>query len=196
MNENAVVIKRKTAETDVFIEFSLYGSGKNDIDTGCGFLNHMLTLFSCHGGFDLVIKCEGDTDVDYHHTVEDVGICLGEAFKKALGDCCGINRYGSAVIPMDESLVLCASDVSGRGVLAYDLGPLNEKVGEMDTELVKEFFAAFARKSAVTLHIKAFYGENTHHKIEAGFKAFAHAMKDAVGKSGNDALLSTKGLIF
>ena len=192
--ENAVTVKRKTAETDISLSLSLYGSGKSEIDTGCGFMDHMLTLFSCHGGFDLNVKCVGDTNVDYHHSVEDIGICLGEAIAKALGDGRGINRYGDAIIPMDESLVLCAVDVSGRGVLAYDMGRLNEKVGEMDTELVKEFFLALTRKSGLTLHIKALAGENTHHKIEACFKAFSRALKKAVKKTGG-AIPSTKGVL-
>lgn len=192
--ENAVKITRKTAETDVSLSLSLYGSGKSEIDTGCGFMDHMLTLFSCHGGFDLSVKCVGDTNVDYHHSVEDVGIVLGEAIAQALGNGAGINRYGDAIIPMDESLVLVAVDVSGRGVLAYDMGRLNEKVGEMDTELVKEFFLALTRKSGLTLHIKALAGENTHHKIEACFKAFARALKKAVKKTGG-AIPSTKGVL-
>ena len=192
--ENAVKITRKTAETDVSLSLSIYGSGKSEIDTGCGFMDHMLTLFSCHGGFDLFVKCVGDTNVDYHHSVEDVGIVLGEAIAQALGDGAGINRYGDAIIPMDESLVLVAVDVSGRGVLAYDLGKLNEKVGEMDTELVKEFFLALTRKSGLTLHIKALAGENTHHKIEACFKAFSRALKKAVRKTGG-AIPSTKGVL-
>lgn len=193
--ENAVNIKRKTAETDVSLSLSLYGSGKSDVDTGCGFMDHMLTLFSCHGGFDLEVKCVGDTNVDYHHSVEDVGIVLGEAIAQALGDGRGINRYGDAIIPMDEALVLCAVDASGRGVLAFDLGKLNEKVGEMDTELVKEFFLALTRKSGLTLHVKALAGENTHHKIEACFKAFSRALKKAVKKTGSGAIPSTKGVL-
>jgi len=192
--ENAVKVTRKTAETDVSVTLSLCGGGKSSVDTGCGFMDHMLTLFSCHGGFDLDVKCVGDTNVDFHHSVEDVGIVLGEAIKKALGDGCGIERYGDAIIPMDESLVLVAVDASGRGVLAYDMGRLNEKVGEMDTELVKEFFLALTRKSGLTLHIKALAGENTHHKIEACFKAFSRALKKAVKKTG-DAIPSSKGVL-
>lgn len=192
--ENAVNITRKTAETDISLSLSLEGSGKSEIDTGCGFMDHMLTLFACHGGFDLSVKCVGDTNVDYHHSVEDVGIVLGDAIKAALGDGAGINRYGDAIIPMDESLVLCAVDVSGRGVLAYDMGRLNEKVGDMDTELVKEFFLALTRKSGLTVHVKALAGENTHHKIEACFKAFARALKKSVKKTG-DAIPSTKGVL-
>lgn len=192
--ENAVKVTRKTAETDVSVTLSLCGGGKSSVDTGCGFMDHMLTLFSCHGGFDLDVKCVGDTNVDFHHSVEDVGIVLGEAIKKALGDGCGIERYGDAIIPMDEALVLAAVDVSGRGVLAYEMGKLNEKVGEMDTELVKEFFLALTRKSGLTLHIKALAGENTHHKIEACFKAFSRALKKAVKKTG-DAIPSSKGVL-
>ncbi|MGN1095837.1 MAG: imidazoleglycerol-phosphate dehydratase HisB [Eubacteriales bacterium] len=195
MAENKVNIARTTAETDISLSLSLYGRGAHIIDTGCGFLDHMLTLFACHGGFDLDVKCKGDTNVDYHHTVEDIGICLGDAFSEALGEKKGIKRYADAIIPMDESLVLSAVDISGRGVLAFDLGHLSEKVGEMDTELVKEFFAAFCRRSGITLHIKAFYGENTHHKIEGAFKAFAHAMKEAVEKTGTDTVLSSKGVL-
>lgn len=193
--ENAVKITRKTAETDVSLSLSLYGSGKSEIDTGCGFMDHMLTLFACHGGFDLSVKCVGDKNVDFHHSIEDVGICLGDAFKKAIGDCRGITRYGDALIPMDEALALCALDVSGRGVLAYDLGELTEKVGDMDTEIVKEFFVAFTQHSGVTVHLKALSGENTHHKIEAGFKAFARALRKAVTKTGLDVIPSSKGVI-
>jgi len=190
-----VTISRKTKETDITLSFGLYGSSKTDIDTGCGFMDHMLTLFSCHGGFDLSVKCVGDKDVDFHHSIEDIGICLGDAFKKAVGDCRGIARYGDAAIPMDEALALCALDVSGRGVLAFDLGALTEKIGDMDTELVKEFFTAFVRHSGVTLHLRALAGENTHHKIEAAFKAFARALKKAVAKTGADTIPSSKGVI-
>lgn len=193
--ENAVTITRKTAETDISLSLSLCGSGKSDVDTGCGFMDHMLTLFACHGGFDLSVRCVGDTNVDYHHSVEDIGICLGDAIKGALGDGCGIERYGDVIIPMDESLVLVAVDASGRGVLAYDMGRLNEKVGEMDTELVKEFFLALTRRSGLTVHIKALAGENTHHKIEACFKAFARALKKAAAKTGSCAIPSTKGIL-
>lgn len=193
--ENAVKITRKTAETDISLSLSLYGSGKSDAQTGCGFMDHMLTLFACHGGFDLSVRCVGDTNVDYHHSIEDIGICLGDAIKSALGDGRGIERYGDATIPMDESLVLVAVDASGRGVLAYDMGRLNEKVGEMDTELVKEFFLALTRRSGLTIHIKALAGENTHHKIEACFKAFARALKKAAKTTGGDTIPSTKGVL-
>ena len=188
-------IKRKTAETDIELSFTLYGEGRCDIDTGCGFLDHMLTLFAVHGGFDLTVKCVGDTKVDYHHTVEDIGICLGVALRESLGDCRGIERYGDITLPMDETLVLCAVDVSGRSVLAFDLGTLTEKVGNFDTELVKEFFTAFVRRSGITLHIKLFYGENTHHKIEAAFKACARALRKAAAQNGTDKIPSSKGVL-
>ena len=188
-------IKRKTAETNIELSFTLYGEGRCDIDTGCGFLDHMLTLFAVHGGFDLTVKCVGDTKVDYHHTVEDIGICLGVALREVLGDCRGISRYGDITLPMDETLVLCAVDVSGRSVLAFDLGTLAQKVGDFDTELVKEFFTAFVRRSGITLHIKLFYGENTHHKIEAAFKACARALAKAAVQTGSDQIPSSKGVL-
>ena len=188
-------IKRKTAETNIELSFTLYGEGRCDIDTGCGFLDHMLTLFAVHGGFDLTVKCVGDTKVDYHHTVEDIGICLGVALRESLGDCRGISRYGDITLPMDETLVLCAVDVSGRSVLAFDLGTLTQKVGDFDTELVKEFFTAFVRRSGITLHIKMFYGENTHHKIEAAFKACARALAKAAVQTGSDQIPSSKGVL-
>lgn len=187
-------ISRKTAETDILLSFAMYGEGKHEIATGCGFLDHMLTLFAVHGGFDLAVKCTGDTYVDYHHTAEDIGICLGDAFKREL-DVRGIARYGDITLPMDETLVLAAVDVSGRAVLAFDLGAMAEKVGDFDTELVKEFFTAFVRRSGITLHIKLFYGENTHHKIEAAFKATARAIAKAVKKDGTDKVPSSKGVI-
>jgi imidazoleglycerol-phosphate dehydratase len=189
-----IEINRKTAETDISLSFALYGEGKHDIHTGCGFLDHMLTLFAVHGGFDLSVKCDGDTYVDYHHSAEDIGIVLGDAFKKEL--CVrGIARYGDITLPMDETLVLAAVDVSGREVLCFDLGALTEKVGDFDTELVKEFFTAFVRRSGITLHIKVFYGENTHHKIEAAFKATARAIAKAVKNDGTDKIPSSKGII-
>ena len=188
-------IKRKTAETDIELSFTLYGEGRYDIDTGCGFLDHMLTLFAVHGGFDLSVKCTGDTKVDYHHTAEDIGICLGVALREMLGDCRGIARYGDITLPMDETLVLAAVDVSGRNVLAFDLGTLTQKVGDFDTELVKEFFTAFVRRSGITLHIKLFYGENTHHKIEAAFKACARALAKAAAQTGSEKIPSSKGVL-
>ena len=188
-------IERKTNETDISLYLNLDGKGEGVIDTGCGFLDHMLTLFASHGRFDLTVKCKGDTQVDDHHTVEDIGICLGVALREVLGDCRGISRYGDITLPMDETLVLCAVDVSGRSVLAFDLGTLAEKVGDFDTELVKEFFTAFVRRSGITLHIKLFYGENTHHKIEAAFKACARALAKAAVQTGSDQIPSSKGVL-
>ena len=190
-------INRKTTETDIALTLCLDGAGKSEIDTGCGFLDHMLTLFARHGGFDLKVKCVGDTFVDYHHTAEDIGICLGEAFRKALGDMKGIYRYGSMILPMDESLILTAVDISGRSHLTYKLDILTEKVGDFDTELVKEFFEAFTRKAELTLHIKQLEGENSHHIIEGTFKSLARTMKQAVAidEKNKDSVPSTKGVI-
>lgn len=190
-------IKRKTEETDIVLSLNLDGSGKGIINTGCGFLDHCLTLFAKHGGFDLTVSCTGDVQVDFHHTVEDVGICLGEAFAKAVGDMRGICRYGHSILPMDEALLLCATDVSGRGVLCYDLDIPAQKVGEFDTELIEEFFLGFVRKSNVTLHIKQLSGKNSHHILEGAFKAFARALKDSVSideKTKNE-IPSTKGVL-
>lgn len=175
---NAEIV-RKTSETDIALSLDIDGSGKNEIDTGCGFLDHMLTLFARHGRFDLTVKCCGDTNVDYHHTVEDVGIALGEAFSKALGDKSGINRYGSLLLPMDEALVACAVDISGRAMLCYSLDVPTEKVGDFDTELGEEFFWGFVRNANITLHLKKLDGKNSHHILEAGFKAFGRAMREA-----------------
>jgi imidazoleglycerol-phosphate dehydratase len=190
-------ITRRTAETDITLKLNLDGTGACDIDTGVGFLDHMLTLFAAHGRFDLTVKCEGDTEVDDHHTVEDVGICLGQAFAIALGDKRGICRYGQTILPMDEALILTAADLSGRAYLGYALEIPTEKVGTFDTELVKEFFLAFVRKSEITLHIKKLDGENAHHIVEGIFKAFAHTLRKATAK--NEALqggvLSTKGVL-
>jgi imidazoleglycerol-phosphate dehydratase len=156
-------IRRKTAETDIELSLVLDGAGSGDIDTGVGFLDHMLTLFARHGGFDLTVKCSGDTQVDGHHTVEDVGICLGAAFSEALGDMRGITRYGSVILPMDEALILTAVDISGRGWLSFDVRMPSTRVGDFDTELTEEFFRAFVRKANVTLHIRELSGVNTHH---------------------------------
>lgn len=198
-------IARKTRETDIELRLDLDG-GAYKIDTNCGFLNHMLELFAVHGGFGLAVKCVGDVEVDFHHTVEDVGIVLGQAFNRALGDKRGINRYADVTIPMDESLVLCAVDISGRGVLNYDLKIESAKVmdesdevkqksvGLFDTELIEEFFQSFVREARVTLHIVKLYGRNTHHIIECAFKAFARAMKAAVAVTGN-AVPSSKGVL-
>ena len=190
-------INRKTAETDISLKIDLDGTGKSEIDTGCGFLDHMLTLFAKHGRFDMTVKCVGDTYVDDHHTVEDIGIALGDAFDKALGDKKGIERYGSTMLPMDESLILSAVDLSGRGCLEYNLDITTQKVGTFDTELVWEFFIAFARNAKMTLHIKKMYGANSHHIIEGAFKSVARSLKQAVKIDENykDEIPSTKGVL-
>ena len=190
-------IERKTAETDIKLSLNLDGTGKSEIDTGCGFLDHMLTLFASHGRFDLTVKCVGDVGVDYHHTVEDIGICLGAAFCEALGDKKGIERYGSVTIPMDEALVLCAVDFSGRDYLGFAVEIPSIKVGNFDTELVEEFWLAFVRKANCTLHFKQFAGRNSHHIIECAFKAAARAMKQAVkiDPAYADEIPSTKGVL-
>ena len=173
-------IKRNTAETQIELFLNLDGTGKSEIDTGCGFLDHMLTLFSRHGRFDLNVKCNGDTNVDYHHTVEDIGICLGQAFAQALGNMAGIKRYGDIILPMDESLIMCAVDISGRAHLSLDLGNMPPKVGDFDTELVSEFMLGLVRNSKITLHINKLYGSNTHHVIEGCFKALGRVLGSAV----------------
>ena len=190
-------IDRKTSETDIKLSLCLDGSGKADIDTGCGFLDHMLTLFAAHGRFDLGVKCVGDVKVDYHHSVEDIGICLGDAFKKAVGDCKGLKRYGNMLLPMDEALILCALDISGRAYLAYGLDIPNEKIGDFDSELVEEFFLGFTRHAGVTLHLKQLEGRNSHHIAEGAFKAFARALSEAVEIDGRcaDSVPSTKGVL-
>ncbi len=172
-------IIRKTAETDISLSLNIDGSGKSEIDTGCGFLDHMLTLFAKHSKFDLTVKCVGDVYVDYHHTVEDVGICLGLAFSEAIGDKKGIKRYGGAILPMDEALIVSAVDLSGRSCLVYNLGVPATKVGDFDTELVEEFFISFVRNSNSTLHVNEMYGKNTHHIIEGAFKAVAKGFREA-----------------
>ena len=190
-------IARKTAETDIKLTLNLDGKGESKIDTGCGFLDHMLTLFAKHGGFDLTVSCKGDTEVDYHHTVEDVAICLGDSFKKALGDMKGINRYGNMILPMDETLILTAVDISGRSMLRYNLDIPSVKVGDFDTELTEEFFLGFVRHADVTLHIVQFDGANSHHIIEGTFKSFARSMKQAVAidSKNADSVPSTKGVL-
>ena len=190
-------IKRTTAETDIRLAIDLDGTGKSRVDSGCGFLDHMLTLFARHGRFDLTVKCDGDTNVDYHHTVEDVGIALGQAFAEALEDKRGIGRYGSMLLPMDEALILCAVDLSGRAYLGYELSIPTEKVGDFDTELTKEFFWGFVRAAACTLHLRELAGENSHHIIEGAFKAFGRALKDAVAidETYRDEIPSTKGML-
>ena len=190
-------VNRATAETKIALTLNLDGTGKSEINTGVGFLDHMLTLFARHAGYDLTVRCEGDTYVDDHHSVEDIGIVLGQAFSEALGDKGGICRYGDMMLPMDETLILCAVDISGRACLRFDAPMPTEKIGTFDTELVKEFFLAFVRKSEITLHIKKLDGENSHHIAEGIFKAFAHTLAKATAK--NDALegrvLSTKGVL-
>ena len=190
-------VNRITAETDVRLSLTLEGTGKASVDTGCGFLDHMLTLFSRHGRFDLAVKCAGDTHVDDHHTVEDIGIVLGQAFAQALGDKRGIVRYGSVTLPMDEALVLCAVDLSGRCMLRYGLRLPAAKIGTFDTELGEEFFWGFARAAGVTVHFQQLDGTNTHHILEAAFKAFGRAMRQAVGLDPDaaDEIPSTKGCL-
>lgn len=190
-------IKRKTAETDIALSLNLDGSGKGIIDTGCGFLDHMLTLFSKHAHYDLSVKCVGDTNVDYHHTAEDIGICLGKAFFEALSDKKGICRYGDKTIPMDEALILCAVDISGRDYLGYALDIPAYKVGDFDTELVQEFFMAFVREAKITLHIRQICGVNSHHIIEGAFKAVARALSYAtsIDEKFKEEIPSTKGVI-
>lgn len=194
---NAEII-RKTAETDIFLSLELDGNGKAEIDTGCGFLNHMLTLFASHGNMDLTVRCKGDVEVDDHHTVEDIGICLGQAFAKAVGNAKGIVRYGNMLLPMDEALILCAIDVSGRDVLAYGLEIPTEKVGSFDTELVEEFFLAFVRHAKICLHLRQLDGKNSHHIIEGAFKSFARALRQAVSidAARADQIPSTKGTLI
>ncbi len=190
-------INRKTKETDIYLKINLDGTGASEINTGVGFFDHMLTLFASHGMFDLVVECKGDLEVDAHHTVEDVGICLGLAFAKALGDMKGIKRYADKTIPMDESLILTAVDISGRPHLSLDLDVPAKRVGNFDTELVSEFFLAFVRNSKLTLHIKKLAGRNTHHIIEGCFKSFARTMDEATSfdprKEG--IIPSTKGVL-
>ena len=190
-------INRVTAETSISLKLELYGSGASTVDSGCGFLDHMLTLFAKHGGFDLELTCKGDTQVDYHHTAEDIGICLGSAFKEALGDKKGIVRYGNMILPMDETLILTAVDLSGRSFLACELEIPTEKVGDFDTELVEEFWAAFIRTSESTLHIRQLSGKNSHHIIEGVFKSAARSLREAVSLDPRfaDSLPSTKGVL-
>ena len=188
---------RTTNETDIKIFLELDGSGRSDIKTGCGFLDHMLTLFAAHGRFDLKINCAGDSWVDYHHTLEDVGICLGQAFNKALGDKKGITRYGNFILPMDEALILTAIDFSGRAFLNWDVEISAQKVGDFDTELAQEFWLGFVRNSFSTLHFKKFAGANAHHIIECAFKSAARSIAQAVkiNPEFKNEIPSTKGLI-
>lgn len=190
-------IKRKTAETDIQLVLNIDGSGNSEISTGVGFLDHMLTLFSRHGRFDLNVICRGDVDIDDHHSVEDIGICLGKAFAKAAGDMRGINRYGDIILPMDEALIMCAVDISGRSYLNFGLDIPTEKVGTFDTELAEEFFQAFVRNFPITLHIKQLEGRNSHHIIEGTFKAFGRVLNKALETDIRyaDEIPSTKGVL-
>ena len=190
-------IIRKTAETDITLKLNLDGKGESQIATGCGFLDHMLTLFAKHGRFDLTVSCKGDTYVDDHHTVEDVGICLGQAFEKALGDKKGIVRYGNMILPMDESLILTAADISGRSFLGYELNIPAQKVGTFDTELCEEFWLAFVRQCPMSLHMRQLAGANSHHIIEGAFKSAARSLKQAVAIDAAfaDEIPSTKGVL-
>ncbi|MBR2040052.1 MAG: imidazoleglycerol-phosphate dehydratase HisB [Clostridia bacterium] len=190
-------INRKTNETDIKLKLNIDGEGKNSIDTGCGFLDHMLTLFSRHARFDLEVKCVGDTYVDYHHTVEDIGIVLGKALAECLGEMRGIKRYGSFILPMDESLILTAVDISGRSYLGFRLDIPTQRVGDFDTELVREFFEAFVRNSNITLHINQLEGYNSHHIIEGAFKSVARSLKEAVSidERFKNEIPSTKGVL-
>lgn len=190
-------IERNTAETKIKLSLNLDGTGESTVNTGCGFLDHMLTLFAKHGRFDLTVKCDGDTNVDYHHTVEDIGIVLGTAFSEALGDKKGIERYGDIILPMDEALILTAVDLSGRAYLGFDLEIPTEKVGDFDTELVKEFWLGFVRTAGCTLHIKQLAGENSHHIIEGAFKSAARSFSKAVKINSDykDEIPSTKGVL-
>lgn len=188
---------RKTNETDITLSLNIDGTGKSVIDTGCGFLDHMLTLFAKHARFDLTVKCIGDTQVDYHHSAEDIGIVLGTAISECIGDAKGIIRYGHIILPMDESLILCAVDLSGRAYLNYKLEIPTEKVGDFDTELVEEFMMSFTRCAKMNLHLKQLDGTNSHHIIEGAFKALARALKTAVSidEKFKDEIPSTKGVL-
>ena len=190
-------IDRKTAETDISLTLDLDGSGKSDIDSGCGFLDHMLTLFSSHGRFDLTVRCKGDTNVDYHHTVEDIAIVLGSAFAEALGDKRGIHRYGDTILPMDEALILSAVDLSGRSQLVYMLDIPTERVGDFDTELCEEFWLGFVRRAECALHLRSLAGHNSHHIIEGAFKSAARSLRQAVSLDPAYAgdIPSTKGVL-
>lgn len=190
-------IVRDTKETQIILALEVDGTGAYEIDTGCGFFNHMMELFTRHGRFDIAIDCKGDTDVDYHHTVEDIGIALGRAFREALGDKKGIYRYGSMLLPMDEALILCAVDIGGRSSVSFDVEIPTQKVGDFDTELVKEFVLALAREMGLTVHIRMLAGENTHHIIEGIFKALGRALRQAcaIEEEYADEIPSTKGVL-
>ena len=192
-----IEIVRNTSETKIRLSLNLDGSGKSNISSGCGFLVHMLTLFARHSRFDLTVDCDGDTYVDYHHTAEDIGICLGEAFTRAIGDKRGINRYGDVTLPMDEALAMCACDVSGRGMIVYQADFQTEKIGDFDTQLIHEFFQSLAMNAGITLHIVEVYGQNSHHIAEAMFKGAARALREAFETDERFAgeLPSTKGVL-
>ena len=195
MTMRTVKINRKTAETDIELTLNLDGKGKSTIQTGVGFLDHMLTLFAAHGKFDLTVTCQGDTYVDDHHSAEDIGICLGQAFQTALGDKRGITRYGSFLLPMDEALIQTAVDISGRSFLGYGLEIPTEKIGTFDTELVEEFWLAFVRQCPMSLHIRQLAGKNAHHIVEGCFKSVARSLKIAVAFDGSNEIPSTKGVL-
>ena len=188
-------IVRKTAETDIMLTLNLDGTGKSAVKTGVGFLDHMLTLFAAHGKFDLTVTCQGDTWVDDHHSAEDIGICLGQAFQSALADKRGITRYGSFLLPMDEALIQTAVDISGRSHLGYGLEIPTEKIGTFDTELVEEFWLAFVRQCPMSLHIRQLAGKNAHHIVEGCFKSVARSLKIAVKLDGSNEIPSTKGVL-
>ncbi len=194
MAERKSSITRKTTETEISIVLNVDGCGNYSIDTGIGFLNHMLELFTRHGGFDMELRAKGDLHIDGHHTTEDIGIVMGDAFREALGDKKGIRRYGFFLLPMDETLIECAVDFSGRTYLNFDADIPAEKVGDFDTELTEEFFKAFADRAGINLHIIKRYGRNTHHIIEGMFKCFARSIKDAV-RIESDRIMSTKGTL-
>lgn len=189
------VINRKTGETDISLKLDLDGTGRHSISTGVGFFDHMLTAFARHGRFDLEVTCKGDTEVDDHHSVEDIGICLGDAFAQALGEMRGVRRFGNMIMPMDEALILSAVDLSGRGYLGWDVTLPTEKVGTFDTELAKEFWLAFVRRANCTLHIRMLAGENSHHILEGVFKSAAKSFRQAVESDGTDEIPSTKGML-
>ncbi len=190
-------VTRDTAETQIRLNLSLDASGNSEIHSGCGFLDHMLCLFARHGAFDLDLRCTGDTEVDFHHSVEDIGIALGAAFHEALGDKRGVERYGSMLLPMDEALVLCAADLSGRGHLSFQVSFPTEKIGAFDTELIKEFWLGFIRSSQITLHVRMLAGENSHHIAEAIFKSAAHSLRQAarINSTNPNRIPSTKGVL-
>ena len=190
-------IERNTSETKINLKLCIDGNGNSSIKSGCGFMDHMLTLFAKHGCFDLDVNCIGDTYVDYHHSVEDIGICLGKAFKESLGDKKGIKRYGYMILPMDEALILSSVDISGRAFIDFDVDIPTDKVGDFDTELAREFFIAFTRSAEITLHVRKLAGYNSHHIIEGAFKCVARALKEAVeiDIANADSIPSTKGVL-